>query len=946
MKKNKLPILFFLVALLFHSLSSATRIGFSSETWKTIRTEHFDIIFSAEQQDLGLYYANIAEVAYENLTTVFTNKPDRLVIILNDTTDISNGYATRIPYAHIMAFTVPIGDHKSLSESGEWARELITHELTHILQLEPGLGFYRFLRPVFGTIVAPNLLTPLWWKEGMAVEMETQFSPQGRSRSKFQDATIRALVLDRKLFEYSLASANEVLPTWPYGGRPYLFGSLFFSSLVKDTNISSVNSIVSRQGERAPYFIEEPMQEVAGRNYESQYNRALYEAEQNSQVQIEKIQTQPVSEFVQLKTKGQSSYYPRWSETFKILAYIENVEAESEVSFVNEKFEKINFKKRPRGTITSLSFHPIEKKLAYSKVDRPNSKYQMSDIYVYDLNLEKSDQITFNQRARDLSFSDDGKKIIFVATFKGQTQIKILNLADRKIELIASSGFKARFQSPLFWSENEILYSKRDENGIQSLFQMNLTDKKEVKLNLNYADSRFLRKVVRNSKSTLYFSSSENGVHNIYMTEDFKKVSPVTNAINGLWSYDINPTENKIWATEMTSHGFNVGVTDLKIREKDLPIIENKLANRYVFKKNTREDKTYPSEEYSAVEYLIPTYWIPYIASSSSSRGVFFQAQTSGHDPLNIHEYSLLGSYESDLQKFAFAGIYTNSAFTLPFQVGALVNNQAFGDINSIVETKTTYLGILPDLFSLNKNLLFQTGFEFNETNYFSSQTQHWGPYAQIIYHDYSQNIFQISPEKGWGAYLKYENNQNVKNSREYNKVLASAIGYFSNWLPKHHAIMARTSALLTFEGVPARFGTSSESLFMNSDLILPQFVLRGYMPNQFYGRSLWNFNTEYRFPLIRIEKGSGTDAYFLKRLSGAVIFDGLGVEGGSLTEKNNYEKLALNESFWSSGLEIKLETTVGYVLPLNFVLGFYVPHSPLYSSQTQTGLSIQIGGF
>ena len=247
----------FLISILFFNLSSyAQRIGFSDDVWKTIKTEHFDIIFSAQQQDLGLYYAQVAEKAYQNLQTVFTEKPTRTVIVVNDSTDASNGYATRIPYPLIMAYPVLINDHDSLTEAGEWARELITHEMTHILQFEPALGFYKYIRPVFGTIVAPNLLLPIWWKEGMAVEMETQFSPRGRLRSNFQDASLRAMVLDRKLFSYTLASVNEMLPSWPFGMRPYLFGSVFWSQLLKDKGISAADFIAQRHGERVPSLLK------------------------------------------------------------------------------------------------------------------------------------------------------------------------------------------------------------------------------------------------------------------------------------------------------------------------------------------------------------------------------------------------------------------------------------------------------------------------------------------------------------------------------------------------------------------------------------------------------------------------------------------------------------------------------------------------------------------
>ena len=938
--KNPIYLLFFLIVF-FLNFAEAERIGLPTEVWKILKTEHFDIIFTAQQQELGLYYANQAEKAYENLATVFVNRPERVIIIVNDTTDISNGYATRIPYAHIMAYTVPIGDQESLSESGEWGRELITHELTHIMQFEPALGAFKYIRPVFGTIVAPNLLMPLWWKEGMAVEMESQFSPQGRSRSLFQDASLRAFVIDRKLFDYKLPQVNEVLPSWPYGARPYLFGSVFWSSFVRDSSLSAVNSVVARQGERVPYMIEEPLHEIVNRNYEAQYTKALTEVEAQANQQILKLNQQPLSEIQLLKINGQNAYGPRWSTEQQLLAVVENIDGESTLSLFNEKQERLQLKNLPKASITGIDIHPSAKKILYSHVDDLNSKYKVSDLYVYDIEKQKSDRLTVGQRAREASYSADGQKIVYISTFDGKTQVKILDLPTNKIETISTTDYKNRYISPLFWTPNEILVTKRDSSGHQKLYSVQLATKKESLVNLKYENIRFIRK----KNSQLFFTSSENGVHNIYVTSNLNTATALTHVPTGVWSFDVDTKNNQAWATHMTSEGFQVGKLNLTKRSP-LPVIENKLASGYKYKEKEQTDITYVSEDYKAAGYLIPRYWIPYVATSSTSRGVFFQAQTSGHDPINKHEYSLLANYDTDLQRAGFQGLYLNSTMETPFQLLATSQNQAFGDATNVVETKTASFGLLPNLFNVNKNLSFQYGAEFQQTDYFGSKTQHWGPYALTTFVNYSQNIFQISPEHGWGGYLKYSNMQNISGSRDYNKAQAAVVGYFSPWLPRHHAIMARVSTLLTFESVPARFGTSNSSLFFNSDLVLPQFILRGYLPSQFYGRSLWNTNLEYRFPIKKIEKGSGTDAYFLKRISGAIVTDGLGVEGGSVTEKSTFERRTLNESFWSSGIEFKLETTIGYVLPVNFILGAYLPYSPQFSSSVQTGVSVQIGGF
>lgn len=956
MKKFILALIFFI--FIFKNNAFAQRIGFSDEKWKTLQTEHFDVIFPEKQQDLGLYYAQQAEIAYKNLTTVFTNKPERTVIIVNDNTDLSNGYATPIPYAHIMVYSVPVGEQDVLSESGEWGKELITHEMTHILQLEPALGAYRYLRPIFGSIIAPNLLMPLWWKEGMAVEMETQFSAQGRLRSHYQDATLRAMVLDKTLFQNTLAKANEVLPSWPYGGRPYLFGSIFWHSLVKDTNIQAIDKITSHQGRRVPYFVEAPMNEVSQKNYEGQYSKALYEIDHQAKKQIELLKTQTLTNFQTLNITGHAAYNPKWSESFKLLAYLEQKDSEQEIIILNSQLEKLRLKNLPTGVISSLSFYPSEKKIIFAKAEQKNSKQKFSDLYTYNIETDQTEQLTFNERAREPSFSDDGKTIFYISTFNGKTQIKSFNLNSKLIETLAESDFEHRYQSPLYWknqnNEEFVLVSKRDSLGKQKLHIIHLRNKTESVSSLNFQNIKFLRKSQSND---IYFTSSENGVFNIYVTKDLQTASPITNSLTGIWSYDIDSTNKKIWVAAMSSTGFKIYSAPLETRTSPLAKIKTLTEGSYNNPKNLITNPTASStkispEDYSAGSYLWPQYWIPFISTGSSSKGVYLQAQTSGHDPIKIHEYALQANYDTALEKGGFTGFYTNSSLPVPVQISALLQSKYLGDITNTVETQTAAISLLPDIFSLNKNLTLQAGIELQTTEWSDVVTEFWGPYIQLTYLNYSQNVFSISPESGWAASLKYESLQQSKkveydtNSQDYNRTSASLVGYFSPWLPEHHAILIKASGLHIAEEVGSRYGIISESNVLLADSPLPQFILRGYQASQFYGRKAWNVNMEYRFPLFNIEKGSGTDPFFMKRLSAAIITDGLAVEGGSYTADKTYENRKLDESFWSSGLELKLDTTVGYVIPMKFILGVYFPSSSKFSNSPQTGLGLQLGGF
>lgn len=243
---------------------------------KSLRTPHFEILYYAKQQDLAEHYARQLERAHHFLKPFFSTQPTAPIpVVLNDSTDLANGFATRVPYAYSMLFPVMPDLNETLSEPHEWSLELTTHELAHVLSFEPALGVMKPLRFVFGSVVAPNLLLPNWWKEGLSVWTETAIGQGGRLRSTYQSAALRDWVGEKDLREENVAMANETLPSWPWGARPYLFGSLAMGYLVSQYGEDRSSELIVRHGSRVPYFLSGATQPVVQKNYEEIYNEAL-----------------------------------------------------------------------------------------------------------------------------------------------------------------------------------------------------------------------------------------------------------------------------------------------------------------------------------------------------------------------------------------------------------------------------------------------------------------------------------------------------------------------------------------------------------------------------------------------------------------------------------------------------------------------------------------------
>ncbi len=953
MFKNLIIICVFLTVNLHSAL--AQRIGAPGESWKTLETPHFSIFYSAEHQDLGLYYAGVAENSYGILEHLFTDRPtEKIVVIINDSTDVSNGFATMIPYAHIMVYPVQIGKGETLSEAGEWAHELFIHELTHIFQMYPANSFYKFLKPIFGNIIAPNILMPSWWKEGMAVEVETHFSHQGRNRSYSQDAALRALVLDKKLFSYSLAEINEALPSWPYGGRPYLFGSIFMGHIAEVKTIDVFNDLTIRQSEKPPYAVEDAHLRSFGIGYQQNYLNTLQKHQDIAQKQIETIQSSSATQITLIDQKLASSENPRWSHLQNILGLISFDKSGRKLNFYKKTesltWEKVKFPKQPSGEISSFEFHPTENKILYAKVKPVNFRESFSDLYYYDFNAEKNEQLTFSARARGPIFGLNPNSIFYISTFFGKTQINRLNVSTKEITKLIETPFNQRIVEIQNKSADELLVVIKTEKGESQVFSFSIEKRSLVPFKLAYQNVEN----IKNINQTFYFTATDNGVNNIYQMAA-GKIKPVTHFVTAGYDFDIGPVSNTIYATIITSNGLQVH--ELQTTNiKKLPEVKNPIREKY---KNIKYDEptafncqnVCEDNESSVLKYIYPQYFIPFISTTSRDQSLYIQIITSGQDPLMKHRYDLSVDYDTGIQKMGYNLNYLNSTQSWPINMTSAKTFKLFGQNSQLIyENDQHSLGFIPDTVSISPNLVLNFGIIYSSLKDTVLTTEHTGLYGQMLYSSFEKNILQLYPMSGFSFFVRHESNKANKKQiadlySDYEQTLGSLNYYFSKWLPEDHSFANKINFIHTYQNVSNRYGASNAAFSSSSDTYVPEFTLRGYAQGQFFGTRMVTLNTEYRFPLMTLNKGSGTDHYFLKRLNGAIIYDGLIHRGLSIDKDSVLTSHDMNEVFSSVGVEVRLETTLGYFIPINFILGGYNPFALKYADSPQIALSLQIGG-
>ncbi|HEY8271567.1 MAG TPA: hypothetical protein VIG33_11820 [Pseudobdellovibrionaceae bacterium] len=947
--------------------------------FKKISTAHFDVIYNAEQQDLGQHYARQVEKAFSLLSPVFTEQPEKTLIIINDKTDATNGYATRLPYPHIVTYPVLPGPQESLSESGDWSLELLSHEYTHILTFEPANGVFKILRGIMGSIASPNLLLPSWWKEGLAVEAESLLGPKGgRLKSLYQDSIIRAMAENKSLLNYDVAQINEVIPRWPEGMRAYLFGSIFWNQAVQDYGTGIMNNLNQRHSSRVPYFIEEPARDLLKDDYENFYHKALTETDKLAQGQIKTLRSLPLTEIHSLPSATNSdlkySSAPAISSDGKYLAMISvdykadrmmNIFVRDADTNMMTKKLQVEIKKEeeplapktnkedgpPSGSIQRISWFHHSPKLIYDQLHYVNRIERYSDLYTYDVDTRKSKKLTTALRAREPSVSPDDDKVVFVRLEGGRTRLGIYDIHSGKAEILYSPALQERISTPIFLDANTLIFALRDAQGTEGLWTYSFKDQTVAPILTSFEQARF--PVL--TKKGLMFTSSKNGVHNLYQASaDLKKATPVTHVLTMVTTATLDPETENIYATYMSATGPTVVMISKDIWQKtpqELPRIHGLFADRFkTFLAPTPGSEApatnFEVTDYSPWGYMWPHYWIPYLWTSPEG-GLVIQAQTSGFDPLKKHSYSLLIDWNTYLQALDWSADYLNNVTNLPLQVlGAQTHSYLVTRDNLIKDTLASVAG-LPDIWGFSEKLSLGLGWRYLErTLGGTGTTKRTGPYATLTYKNSSQGGDQFTPQEGGGAYLMAVNYVEGAGLMSHSQFQTGGVYYFSQFLPKLHALVIRGSLLYTPEKIPPIYGTQSDSMDFAGQDLSPHFLARGYSTGQFIGHNMYNLNLEYRFPVQDVYHGQGTHPFFARRLYGAVITDGLATDGFAYNSTNIPTQVKASEIFWSYGIEAHLETTVGYEFPLNFVAGFYKGANEKYAPDSTLGLAIQFSGF
>src|SRR5688500_448335 len=232
--------------------------------FRTLTIGNFDIYFHRGEERLAQRLAGIVQEVAPAVDRRLGAPRGRVRVILVDQTDVSNGWATIVPYNLIEIAAVPPPGASEIGNTDDWLRLVFTHEYTHVVHLEKSRGWLGSLRRVFGRVPAfySNLFLPSWQIEGLATFEESALTQQGRVKAGdfrmilgHAKAAGRFAPLDR---------ATTAVIDWPGGTSAYLYGAYFHQFLAERWGEESLARLAEETAERLPFFGSRAFKEVYG----------------------------------------------------------------------------------------------------------------------------------------------------------------------------------------------------------------------------------------------------------------------------------------------------------------------------------------------------------------------------------------------------------------------------------------------------------------------------------------------------------------------------------------------------------------------------------------------------------------------------------------------------------------------------------------------------------
>jgi hypothetical protein len=617
----------------------------------TRRTPHFLIHYPQGLERVASEVARTAEAAHDKVSAALQLSPAGPThIVLAHRSDQPDTFTFVFPHRQIfLDISLPhLG--MGLNDYADWYDWLLTHEYAHVVHLDATAGLSRPLSWLLGSWVRPNMSTPAWLKEGLAVHLESSLTPRGRASGSLYRMMARMAVAEGVLDSPDHASldtmANHGRHRWPWGTRPYLYGSLFVHTLA-GLAPDLLPRLVEETARSTPFLLDPALAAVDAGSLQALRTRALADIQARAHQELQQLAQEP---FTGLQALTHSGFLHSGLTVSPDGRWLVTSRQEPDEDDALLRFPLQDDAVGPPEVITTrstgyqASFSRSSRFLVFDQSHRARNSV-VSDLYIHDLKTRAFVRISPGFRARDPDVHPDGKHLVFVSNEGGRNRLLQCNTNwEDVVELLGEPGGR-RISAPRISPDGQsVVFMLHDERtGGEDLVLLGPEGARVL-----LADGAQNRTPTWSPDGqTLLFSSDRGGVFNVYALElASRRLHRLSHVPGGLFFPVVDPARRWVYAVSYSSRGYDV------VRWRWAPETWTEVAELPDFvplelpaPEPAEPPPAEPDRTYQGWRSLGPQYVLPSVLLRPDS----FQlgARVGAVDPLFFQHYELALRYDS-----------------------------------------------------------------------------------------------------------------------------------------------------------------------------------------------------------------------------------------------------------------------------------------------------------
>ncbi|MDB4948690.1 MAG: WD40-like beta Propeller containing protein [Gemmatimonadetes bacterium] len=938
------------------------------EHWVTLTTEHFRVHYPRGMDELGRRAAGRAERAWAQLAAGLVAPPrHRIDLVVADNQDASNGYATPLPTNRIVVFAHPPVDEPLLSFYDDWMQLVISHELTHVFHLDYARGPFQLARNVLGRNVIgfPNLFTPGWMKEGLAVYEESRLTRAGRLRGSLHEMEIRTAVLEDRFFSIDRASGNPA--SWPGGYATYTYGSEFMQWLGARYGDAKVREFVRIVGRRiVPYRLDAAAQAAFGTPFSDAWGAWAADLRGRYAALADSLRREGLTEPEVLTPEGRYASFPRFSPDGARIAYAASTgREESQTRIVSPGGRERVL--APRTTLAPAAWLPGGG-LVTSQIDARDPYRDLSDLYLVRANGSVH-RMTHGARIEQPDARGDGR-IVAIQGGGGTTWPVLVDARTGAARPLVERSLDVQWTLPR-WSPDgaRIAAARWRRGGFYDVVVMDTTG--AVVREVTHDRAVDAAPAWSPDGRWIVFSSDRTGINDLYAYDlSADRLLRVTRVTTGAFEPDVSRDGRWIAFSYYRADGYHVA---------RVPFDPSRWTPAPPVRAEVRDSAAVPDEPvtasaprpYSPWRSLAPASVSP-VFYRESVLGTGIGAGVAGQDVVGRHSYGAYAlirpaSGRTDASVAYVYGGLVNPALglslqqswgvlydagTVPRKDGSRVGSALLERERAAAGTLTfrrpryrsyAWLSAGAGVRSLVRAWDDPTAPGVDELTLTDVPTD-LGAVASAGYSTVRSFAFSISPEQGWLAALSAQGRRFTRpfghdsSAAGYLRLTGRGQAYhpfdFSGFARHVVALRAAAGADVGSRSPGLKVGGTGgvsvagplgSSLGLGESL---QFPVRGYRTGTQRGDRAFSASAEYRVPLADVERGYRLFPAYLDRLWGAAFTDA----GAAWCVDACDPTLPGNEHaarpLLSLGAELGADVTFFYSAPLTLRAGLAAPLS------------------